>query len=113
MADLSLAESRRRLDAVRPGARGKDIDQAAREALRDRGCEPFPHGLGHGIGLDVHELPGLGGSTQPLREGMVATVEPGVYLQDAFGVRIEDTVAVTAQGCDNLTQADKTVVTLG
>ncbi|MFC1806473.1 M24 family metallopeptidase [Planctomycetota bacterium] len=107
-----LDAQQRAIDAIRAGALGKDIDAAARDAIRDRGLEPFPHGLGHGIGLEVHEPPGLGGK-QPLREGVVVTVEPGVYLQRAFGVRIEDMVLVTADGCTNLTRAPKALTVIG
>jgi len=108
-----LEAQQRAIDAIRAGALGKDIDALARDAIRDRGLEPFPHGLGHGIGLEVHEPPGLSGGKQPLREGVVVTVEPGVYLQGAFSVRIEDMVLVTPTGCTNLTRAPKELTVIG
>jgi Xaa-Pro aminopeptidase len=62
--------------------------------------EHFTHRLGHGLGLEVHEPPWIGpGQTTPLEEGMVFTIEPGVYFDGHFGIRIEDNVAVTADGC--------------
>jgi Xaa-Pro aminopeptidase len=81
------------------------VDAAARRVIDDAGYgERFGHGTGHGVGLDVHEQPRLGRrSGGRLRAGMVVTIEPGIYLPGRFGVRIEDTVAVTAGGCECLT----------
>ncbi len=86
--------------AVRPGASGKEVDAAARKVIEDAGYgNYFGHGLGHGIGLDVHEAPSLSRrSTDTLEPGMVVTVEPGIYLPDVGGVRIEDDVLVTKTG---------------
>ncbi|MGH9060313.1 MAG: M24 family metallopeptidase, partial [Acidimicrobiales bacterium] len=71
----------------------------------------FVHGTGHGVGLDVHEAPGVAAtSTDKLAESSVVTVEPGVYLPDHGGARIEDTVVVTAGGCRALTRAPKDLV---
>jgi len=70
----------------------------------------FGHSLGHGLGLEVHELPALRrGGTVRLKEGMAVTVEPGIYLPDRGGVRIEDVVLVTQQGCEILTGSSKDI----
>jgi Xaa-Pro aminopeptidase len=89
------------LAALRPGPTGREIDGVAREIIEQGGHgEHFGHGLGHGVGMEVHEAPRLSRTAgeQPLRVGDVVTVEPGVYLPGSFGVRIEDLVAVTAEG---------------
>ena len=100
--------------AVRPGISCKDLDEVARAYIRDSGYgEYFGHGLGHGIGLEIHELPTLSPrSTAVLEEGMVITVEPGIYIPGFGGVRIEDTVVVTCDGCHVLTSADKQLLVL-
>ncbi|HTR47944.1 MAG TPA: Xaa-Pro peptidase family protein [Verrucomicrobiae bacterium] len=96
-------------DAVRPGAKAGDVDGAARAALKScKLARYFTHSTGHGLGLEVHEMPRLGkGDETLLREGMVVTVEPGVYLEGVGGIRIEDDVVVTASGCANLTTATR------
>lgn len=87
--------------AVRPGVLGMDVDRVARASLEEAGFgEHFGHGLGHGVGLEVHELPSVGQrGTRPVPAGAVITVEPGVYLEGRFGVRIEDLVIVEDDGC--------------
>lgn len=100
------------LAAVRPGRTGREVDAAAREVIESAGYgERFGHGLGHGVGLEVHEEPRLSkkGETQ-LAEGMVVTVEPGVYLPGFGGVRIEDLVVVTPDGADILSRTPKELV---
>lgn len=93
--------------AVRAGAKCNEIDAVARDFLTDHGYgEAFGHGLGHGVGLNIHEGPSLSRrNEQPLPLGAITSVEPGVYLPDWGGVRIEDLVLVGADGCDVLTQS--------
>ena len=98
--DLVLRAQRAGLEAVRAGPTGREVDAVAREVIDAAGqAERFGHGLGHGVGLEVHEEPRLSkAGEEPLREGNVVTVEPGVYLPGRFGVRIEDLVVVEADG---------------
>jgi Xaa-Pro aminopeptidase len=97
------------IDAIRPGAVMKDVDAAARKVIEDAGFgSQFTHGLGHGIGLDIHESPRLASNQDgKLKAGMVVTVEPGIYVQDWGGVRIEDDVLVTRAGHEVLTKFPK------
>ncbi|MGN6187423.1 MAG: M24 family metallopeptidase, partial [Conexibacter sp.] len=97
------------LDAVRPGVSGRDADAAAREPIEDAGYgERFGHGLGHGVGLEIHEAPRLSRTSDAtLAAGHVVTVEPGIYLPGELGVRIEDLVRVTDDGCERLNTLPK------
>lgn len=97
------------IKAIQPGKRMCDVDAVARQHIAASGFEKeFNHGLGHGLGLDVHEPPSLSWrSDEELRAGMVVTVEPGVYLPGVGGVRIEDDVLVTARGAKVLTHLPK------
>ena len=98
--------------AVRAGVGARDVDEVCRAFIADAGYgDRFVHGTGHGVGLDIHEFPILGQTaTASLEAGFVVTVEPGVYLPDEGGVRIEDSVVVTADGCRRLTNAPKDLV---
>jgi len=97
--------------AVRPGARMCDVDSVARKIISDAGYgKEFTHGLGHGLGLEVHEAPSLSWrSDEKLVAGMVVTVEPGIYLSGVGGVRIEDDVLVTPEGNRVLTHLNKSL----
>ena len=107
--ELVLAANRAGLEAVRAGVTGVEADAAARKVIQDAGHgDHFGHGLGHGVGLEVHEGPRLSPvSEDTLEAGMVVTVEPGVYLPGKFGVRIEDLVVVRPDGCEILSSFPK------
>jgi Xaa-Pro aminopeptidase len=97
------------IDAVRPGKTVGDVDAAARKVLRKAGlARYFTHSTGHGVGLEIHEAPRVAaGQADVLRERMVITIEPGVYFPGKWGVRIEDMVSVTQDGCMVLTPTSK------
>ena len=102
------------LEAMRPAASGRDVDAAARDVIAAAGWgEEFGHGLGHGIGLDVHELPtARAESTDELCPGNVLSCEPGIYLPERGGVRIEDMVLITDAGPERLTRFGKDLLTV-
>ena len=99
------------IGSIRPGRRGSAIDAVARKVIADAGYgEQFVHSLGHGLGRQVHEAPGLGRKVKSLlRAGMVVTVEPGIYVPGLGGIRIEDDVLVTPGGCRRLTSLPRTI----
>jgi Xaa-Pro aminopeptidase len=107
--DLVLAAQLASLAAIRVAASGKEVDAVAREMISEAGHgDHFGHGLGHGVGLEVHESPRLATTSEDeLREGNAVTVEPGIYLPGRFGVRIEDLVVVTGDGYSNLSGTSK------
>lgn len=102
------------VDAVRPGVTAAHVDRAARRVLEAEGLgKEFVHSTGHGLGLEIHEGPRLGRRDKTkLEPGMVITIEPGAYIRDFGGVRIEDTVLVTASGCEVLTPTSKELMLL-
>jgi Xaa-Pro aminopeptidase len=103
------------LDAVRAGVGGRDADAAARTVIDEAGHGThFGHGLGHGVGMEIHEGPRLSQRSDAVLEaGNIVTVEPGVYLPGELGVRIEDLVVVTESGRDILTSLPKELITVG
>jgi Xaa-Pro aminopeptidase len=107
--DTVLHAQKTALDAVRPGPEGRAVDAVARDLIEAAGHgEHFGHGLGHGVGMDIHEAPRLARTaTARLEAGNVVTVEPGIYVPGRGGVRIEDLVVVTADGHEVLSGASK------
>ena len=107
------------MEAVKPGVPATSVDGAARGLLESRGLgNAFGHGTGHGLGLDIHEEPRVGpprshSASVQLEPGMVFTIEPGAYLPGMGGVRIEDDVLVTADGCEVLTSVPRELLALG
>ena len=106
-----LSAQERGIAAIRPGVAGRDVDAEARSAIQEAGFgDFFNHGLGHGLGMDIHEAPRLRKEADaPLLPGMVVTVEPGIYLPGWGGVRIEDDVLVTETGHEVLTHVPKSL----
>jgi Xaa-Pro aminopeptidase len=104
-----LAAQERAIAAIRPGVMAREVDAEARSVIEEAGFgDFFPHGLGHGLGLEIHEAPRLHkDSDVKLKPGMVVTVEPGIYLPDWGGIRIEDDVLVAREGCDVLSHVPK------
>ena len=100
--------------AVKPGATCGEVDEAARSVLRKAKLDRyFTHSTGHGVGIEIHEPPRVGAEQkQVLAPGMVITIEPGVYIEGKFGIRIEDMIAVTASGGKILTPAPKAMIQL-
>jgi Xaa-Pro aminopeptidase len=109
MWDVVHAAQAAGVAAVREGVDAKEVDEACRQVIRDVGWgDAFVHGTGHGVGLDIHEAPRVAATADAtLTAGHVVTVEPGIYLADHGGVRIEDTVVVTSEGSRTLTRAPK------
>jgi Xaa-Pro aminopeptidase len=109
MYQVCLESQLAAIEAVKPGVRAADVDKVARTIITRAGFGKFfNHGLGHGLGLEVHEAPTLSRlSDQILVPGMVVTVEPGIYLPGKGGVRIEDDVLVTPKGCRVLSSLPK------
>lgn len=102
------------LQDARAGISGKAFDKIARDIISDAGYgQCFGHSLGHGVGMEIHESPYASPSSEDvLEENAIVTVEPGIYLEDKFGVRIEDFVIITKEGCINMTKAPKELICL-
>lgn len=102
------------LDKIKAGISCKDGDEFARSVIRDAGYgQYFTHSTGHGVGVEIHEFPNLSpASDSILQVGNIVTVEPGIYIPEKFGVRIEDMALVTENGCRNLTNANKELIIL-
>ncbi|GAW28869.1 Xaa-Pro peptidase family protein [Carboxydocella sp. ULO1] len=104
------------VNAIKPGMPMSYVDEVARSVINEAGYGPnFTHRTGHGIGIEVHEAPYLTSSNreQLLQEGMVVSVEPGIYLEGKFGVRIEDIVVVTANGAERLNNIPRSLIAAG
>jgi Xaa-Pro aminopeptidase len=112
--DAVLQAQQAAVAAVRPGVSCGEVDEAARSVLRKAGLDGFfTHSTGHGVGLEIHEAPRVAaGQATKLVPGMIITIEPGIYMEGKFGIRIEDMVAVTKTGGQVLTPAPKTLIEL-
>lgn len=112
--DTVLKAQQAALDTVRAGMVCKDVDKVARDIIYRAGYEGcFGHGLGHSVGIEIHENPSFNTRCLTcLKPGTIMTVEPGIYLENQFGVRIEDMVYVTEDGCENLTASRKDLIIL-
>lgn len=115
--EVVLEAQNRALEACKPGILVGQLDAIARDHIAEKGYgQYFVHSLGHGIGLEVHELPTIRNKgeskNEPLLEGMAITIEPGIYLPGLGGVRIEDTVVITKDGHENLTKRPKDILQL-
>ncbi len=101
--------NRRAIDRIRPGVTCGAIDKVARDSISRAGYgKCFDHGLGHGLGLEVHEYPNFSSGSKTLLEtGMVLTVEPGIYIANRVGIRVEDVILVTRDGCEVLSESER------
>ncbi|MFC3927173.1 M24 family metallopeptidase [Streptococcus caprae] len=110
---VTLAANQALIDQARAGMTYIDFDRVPRQLIEDKGYGAnFTHGIGHGLGLDVHELPFFTKTADELKPGMVVTDEPGIYLDGLYGVRIEDDLLITETGCEVLTLAPKELIVL-
>lgn len=102
------------LKAAKAGVTGQNLDMIARRVINDAGYgEYFGHSLGHGVGLEIHEKPNASSANKKeLNAGAVVTIEPGIYIAGKFGVRIEDFVILTENGCINMTKCAKNIISL-
>jgi Xaa-Pro aminopeptidase len=113
--ELVLRAQEAALASVRAGVSGREVDGVARSVIEQAGHgEHFGHGVGHGVGMEIHEAPRLSRTAgdQPLRAGNIVTVEPGVYVPERLGVRIEDLALVSESGCERLTSLPKQLISL-
>lgn len=113
---ITLEAQEAAIQGVKAGKTGREIDRIARDVITNAGYgEYFGHGLGHSFGLEIHEAPRCSQTLAcdiPLQPGMIMTIEPGIYIPGFGGVRIEDDIVVTEDGCMNLTKAAKTLIEL-
>ncbi|MBR4073236.1 MAG: M24 family metallopeptidase, partial [Clostridia bacterium] len=109
-----LAAQKKGLEVMRAGITGAAADKAARDIIEKAGYgKYFGHSLGHSVGLEIHETPNCSPNSEAVLEsGTVMTVEPGIYIPEKFGVRIEDMVVITDNGCENLTKSPKDLIIL-
>ncbi len=112
--DTVLYAQKNALSVLKAGVSCANADKAARDVISAKGYgEYFGHGTGHGVGIEIHEKPNLSPrSLSVLEKGHIVTVEPGIYLPGKFGVRIEDMAFITEKGCENLTNAEKSLIIL-
>lgn len=112
--EIVLAAQKSALEILKKGVPCKTADAAARNIIKEKGYgEYFGHGTGHGVGIEIHETPNLSpASNTVLTRGNIVTVEPGIYIPDKFGVRIEDMALITDEGYQNLTCAPKELIVL-
>lgn len=112
--DVVLNAQLAALSAVKAGISGRELDKIARDIISNGGYgEYFGHSLGHGVGMEIHEAPTASPTCNNILESdMIVTVEPGIYLPDKFGVRIEDFVIIRENGCENMTEAPKELIIL-
>ncbi|MDP7420613.1 MAG: aminopeptidase P family protein, partial [bacterium] len=113
--DIVLQAQQESIKAIKPGISCREIDTVARRIIGQAGYgNQFGHNLGHGVGLAVHEAPSFApGNETRLAPGMILSVEPGIYIEEWGGIRIEDLIVVTEDGCEVLTQTDRTPRQLG
>lgn len=109
-----LAAQKKTIEYIKPGVICKDVDRVARDIIAGAGYDGcFGHGLGHSVGLEIHEEPACNTVCETvMSKGMVMTVEPGIYIENEFGVRIEDMVIVTENGCEDITAGRKDLIIL-
>ena len=111
--DIVLRSNQALIEAAKAGLSRIDFDRIPRQIINDAGYGPyFSHGIGHGMGLDIHEIPYFGKSEELIEAGMVLTDEPGIYLDGKYGVRIEDDLLITEKGCEVLTLAPKELIVI-
>ena len=112
--DTVLTAQKKAFEAINPGVPCVQVDKVARDYIDEQGYAGcFGHGLGHSVGIEVHESPSFNTRDEScLKPGMVLSVEPGIYLPDRFGVRIEDMVVITDEGFENVTHSSKELIIL-
>lgn len=110
--NIALEAQERCIKLAAPGVAGKSLDACARDYISEHGYgENFGHGLGHSVGMEIHEFPSANSKNpEKLKKNNIITIEPGIYLEKKFGVRIEDMVVITSDGCENLTSAPKELI---